>query len=207
MITREQYYMLLEYSHVSSWAVWDDPEEGSVKSGTANVDMLDISNYSNDNELLSILNNDFVLVGLNAAVHSDTNIRKDPWNAFHSDDNKRQKDYKLRYALKGTPLWGSYITDALKGYPKTNSSQVVKDLKNREMKALLDKSIEDFRRELEILGDPIIVALGNASFKIVKKYFNEKYRIVKITHFSYFIGQEKYKERVHKELLSQGVFI
>ena len=71
----------------------------------------------------------------------------------------------------------------------------------------IKKVIEDFKRELEILGDPIIVALGNASFKIVKKYFNEKYRIVKITHFSYFIGQEKYKERVHKELLSQGVFI
>lgn len=207
MISREQYNKLIQYSDASSWAVWGEAEEGSIKSGTANVDMLDISNYSDEKELLSVLNCDYVLVGLNAAVHSDTDKRKEAWSAFHSDDNIRQKDYKLRYALKGTCLWGSYITDALKGYPETDSSQVIKDLKDNKMKVLFDKSIEDFNKELEILGNPVIIALGNASYKIVKKYFNEKYRIIKITHFSYFIGQEKYKERVHEELLKQGVNI
>ena len=205
MISREQYDRLLRYSDVSSWAVWDEAEDGSIKSGTANVDMLDKSKYSDKMKLLSVLNSNYILVGLNAAVHSDTNKRKEAWSAFHSDDNKRQKDYKLRHALKGTSLWGSYITDVLKGYPETDSRQVIKDLKDTKMKALLDKSIEDFNKELEILGNPIIVALGNASYKIVKKYFNEKYRIVKITHHAFFIGQEKYRIRTHEELLKQGI--
>ena len=36
------------------------------------------------------------------------------WSNFHSDDNKRQNDYKLRFALMGTHFWGSYITDVIK---------------------------------------------------------------------------------------------
>lgn len=54
------------------------------------------------------------------------------WANFHSDDNKRQNDFKLRYALMDTPYWGSYITDVIKSHFDTISTNVVKDISKKK---------------------------------------------------------------------------
>ena len=40
---------------------------------------------------------------------------------FHSSSSTAQ-DYKIRYALKDTKFWGSYMTDIIKNFPEKHSN-------------------------------------------------------------------------------------
>ena len=112
MISQKVYDELNKrYSDVASWAVWS-PVGEKHKSNTGDMTVFD------NKDLLSVLKADVVFVGLNASVHEE---REDgytgSWRMFHSDDNKRQRDFKLRFALKDTPYWGSYMTDIVNNSP------------------------------------------------------------------------------------------
>ena len=188
MITKENYEYLKEhYGRIASWAVWAFPNPEKPKS---NTDDLSIFNQEN---ILNLLNGNYVFVGLNASEQETTT---DYWRSFHSDDMKRQQDYKLRYALMNTRFWGSYITDFIKNYPKTDlSKEMPYLLKNPDV---LTPYVQTFFDELAHISDkPTLIAMGDKTYKLLKtrKELNG-YQIVKITHYAYTINIDKYKDCV-----------
>ena len=121
-----------------------------------------------DPNLLNKLNTGFVFVGLNGSGKHEKYLEHNlPWFNFHSS-SPRGNDYKLRYAVNNTPLWGSYITDIIKYFPESESAKVAKYVHDNP--DVLKKNIEVFKEELKLLGEnPIIVALGSVTYEILSK--------------------------------------
>ena len=114
------------------------------KSNTGDMSIWD------DPNLLNILNPDYVFVGLNGSGKHDGYLALNrPWFNFHSD-SPHQQDYKLRYALMDTPLWGSYITDIIKEYQEVDSAKVKAYLKTHP--EVVEKNILLFRQEMKLHG-------------------------------------------------------
>lgn len=189
MIGYKEYEELKEkYWDVASWTMWSQPTDRPKSR------MGDLSVF-NDSELLNKINTGFVFVGLNGSgVHDEYMESSKPWYNFHSD-LPSGNDYKMRYALNGTPLWGSYITDIIKYYQEVDSSKALKYIKTHP--EAMKKNVEAFRDELRLLGgSPIIIALGGASYKLLKENFGNEYTIIQIKHYSYTIGKEDYKKEL-----------
>jgi len=172
------------YGHWASWAIWADEGE-SPKSNIGNIDF-----FEND-EILKIINPDVILVGLN---WSRGPVNK-PLANFH-DPRPMATDFKIRYALKGTPLWGGYMTDILKEFDQVSSGKVIDFIK--ENKAFVDKNIAQFKEELETLDrdSPKIIAFGSASFSIMKKNLPKHFKIHKIPHYANYGSKEDYRVQV-----------
>ena len=190
MISQKNYNELLEkYWDVASWAIWMQAGRDRPKSNVG-----DLSVFKTQN-LLESINTGFVFVGLNGSgVHNDYLELGNAWFNFHSA-SPRGHDYKLRYALYGTPLWGSYITDIIKYYPEVDSGKVVKYVKNNP--DVLKQNIAAFREELRLLGgQPVIVAMGGAVYDFLTENLGQEYKIIKVKHFSFTIGKEKYREEM-----------
>lgn len=182
-----------EFGWCASWALWAQPEADKIKSNVGDWSVL------TDENILGHANTDYVFVGLNASVHEKKQETVD-WCNFHSQDNRRQQDYKLRYALSGTKYWGAYMTDIIKGLPCKDSAKVTKMM--REDPEKYHENICCFREELKLLaGDkkPVLIAMGNAAHAMLKPLRGE-FEIRKITHYSAYCGPEKYKSYVHKSL-------
>ena len=47
---------------------------------------------------------------------------------------------------------------------------------------------------------PVIVALGGATYDFLVENLGKKYKVVKVKHFSYTIGKEKYREEMLEAL-------
>jgi hypothetical protein len=190
MISRENYEKLEKlYGDVASWAIWKEPNV-TPKSNTSDLSVFD------DLNLLQVLNPQYVFVGLNASsTHGE---RRDganrSWMNFHSD-YARQNDYKLRYALMYTPYWGGYITDVIKKYPEVDSGKVREYLSTHP--SVIRQNISEFEQELALLGkDPLLIAMGGATYEILKNNLGSKYRITQIKHYSFTIGKEDYRDDV-----------
>ena len=189
MIDYKTYELLKEkYGHVSSWTVWKEVGDKAT-SNTGDMSIFD------DENICNILNDKYVFVGLN--VSNTHGIQEQlPWKNFHSS-YKDQQDFKLRYALMNTKFWGSYITDIIKEYSEVYSKKVKQYLKKHP--EVLNKNIEIFKDELKILTEdtPILIALGDDSYDILKKNLSDKYEIVKIKHYSYRnLNKEEYRKAV-----------
>lgn len=197
MISPETYEALrAEYGDHASWAVWTMPDKGP-KSNTG-----DLSAFSSP-DICHVLNNDYVLVALNRAVHGDgsqTSCRT--WGNFHSEDNRRQNDYKLRHALAGTPIWGAYITDILE-MEETDSSCVMKRVKNEPEWVM--ENVQRLRHELSLLGGkPVLVAVGNDAYWLLQEHFDGDYDIAKVPHYASRAANNKDEYRaLVAELLSK----
>ena len=194
MISQQNYNELLKkFWDVASWAMWKKPIGDRPKS---NVGILAVFN---DPDLLEKINTGFVFVGLNGSGKHEDYLESDKaWFNFHSD-SPRGHDYKLRYALYGTPLWGSYITDIIKYYQEVDSSKVVSYVRNNP--DVLKENIEAFREELNLLGGrPVIVALGGAAYDFLSENLGNEYKIIKVKHYSFTIGKEKYREEMLEAL-------
>lgn len=189
MITKENYEKLkAQFGHVASWAIW--AEEGETpKSNVGDMSVLADPD-------LGKLGTRFVFVGLNASEAENKNVES--WSSFHST-NSRHNDYKLRYALAGTDCWGSYITDVIKGFKKTKSSEVVSHMRKHPEE--MEKHIADFKQELALLsGKPILVAMGNATYDILHDHLFEEYIICKIPHYAAMVGKETYRKVVLEKI-------
>jgi len=175
----------------ASWALWTAPDRGKPLNCKENIGDLDLFD---DDSCLEQLKPEYVLLGLNWSRKTE----KKSWSNFH-DPLPKSQDYKLRYALKGTCLWGAYITDIKKNFVKLNSGQVT----------INEDDYEALKRELKLLASstniPLtIIALGNKVFEYIQtrqddlnKSF-EGCRIKKLTHYSAYISMQKYKEKVEK---------
>jgi len=169
-----------KYGKSASWAIWADAGD------TPKSNIGDLSVF-NDKDVHKKLNPHYVFVGLNPSVQ-ETN--DETWRNFHSLDNKRQNDYKLRYALKDTKYWGAYITD-LNATKETDSTKVF----------VSDDDVKSFKTEISLLKTkPVLVALGDKVYNALIKCVKNEYTIVKIKHFSCYISKGQYRKSVLKDL-------
>lgn len=186
-----------DYGHCASWAVWAD-SEGRPKSNIGDLKIFDESLYP----ILDVLKPKFVLVGLNLSGDIDS---APPFANFHSMKPSAH-DYKLRHALKGTPLWGAYLTDAIKNFPELSSSKVMRHLKQNP--GLAEANISSLEREIDRITDldAIIFALGGACYNLLNKYLSSNLRIIKLPHYSQYISKEKYRDIIVGVLAEEGIF-
>ena len=176
-----------KYQYYASWAVW--AEEGNKpKSNVGNLNVLD---PKKNRQLLEQLNPNIILVALNISVGDI----EEPFGNFHSSWGRAQ-DYKIRYAIRDTPLWGAYMTDIIKDYENLIASNVTRYLNdNPKFEA---KNIEFFKQELMDIGSdkPKLIAFGNAAYDILERNFRDEFEIFKITHYSASIYHDDYRNEV-----------
>ena len=196
MITLDKFeFIKSKYYYCSSWTVWAEQGE-SPKSNIGDLSVLD---PKMNTTLLSKLNPNIVLVGLNISSTSGGSV--EPFRNFHSS-NPRHMDYKIRYATQNTNLWGAYMTDIIKNFPERVSVNVSKYLRdNREVET---ENVSFFRNELHTIGaiNPTLIAFGNDTFSILLRNLQTDYKILKIPHYAHYISKEKFREVVREVCLS-----
>lgn len=175
----------------ASWAIWPDPGE-RVKS---NMEDLSLFEDLKLDETLRYIHSNFILIGLNIST-KDISI---PLSNFHGQNGEV---YKLRHALKGTKLWGSYMTDIIKDFKEPDSLKIEKYFKNNPEE--LKDHINLFRNELKYVGSDksVLVAMGGYVHDILKSTGFEN-AIIKIPHYGVRWNKEKYRECVISALSNQ----
>ena len=176
-----------KHGYNASWAIWAD----AGKKPKDNVGDLSVFDLKNNVGLLQQLNPNIILVGLNIS----RGIIGVPLANFH-DARSEAMDFKIRYALSGSPFWGAYMTDIIKDFDQKASGKVMSYL--RTNKLFEKENARLFREEINDLGshNPTIIAFGNDAHKILTRNFTNEYKIFKIPHYSKFSSKEKYREEV-----------
>ncbi len=171
-----------KYGMYSSWAIWS--EEGITPKSNM------CSKIFESEDTIKYLHSRYVLVGLNISRPLEKKFSN-----FHPDYSEAQ-DYKTRYALKNTPLWGAYMTDIIKDFEEVVSGKMMKYL--RENPEFEKTNISTFQKELNFVStsQPILVAIGKDSYSILKRNLKEDFKIIKIPHYANYISKEKYREQV-----------
>ncbi|MDG2065331.1 MAG: hypothetical protein P8L36_10115 [SAR324 cluster bacterium] len=190
----EKFEFLKEkYGHCASWAIWKEVGE-TPKSNAGDLNILDPKINKN---LFSQLRPNVVLVGLNLSRNDGERI---PFANFHSS-NSYATDFKIRFALSDTKLWGGYMTDIIKEHEELHSQSVVRYLKKNPN--VEKQNIEIFLEELKDIGteNPTIIAFGNAAYSILTRHLKDEYKILKVYHYAYRISKEKYKAHVKSVVL------
>ena len=178
MIDIEKFNFIKEkYGHCASWAIWK--EVGATpKSNMGDLNVLD---PQQNPDVLSELKPDVVFVGLNISIDIGD---QEPFSNFHPTSPHAQ-DYKTRFALKDTELWGGYMTDIIKNHVGMNAQEVMNYLSaNPDVE---DKNIETFRKELKDIGteNPTIIAFGIDAHSVLTRNLNNEFNIFQVTHYSY----------------------
>jgi hypothetical protein len=174
-----------KHGHYASWAVWADgakPKE--------NVGDLSIFDVQEGDTLLQQLNPHIVLVALNISRPIES-----PFGNFH-DKRPGSQDYKIRYALKGTSLWGAYMTDIIKDFEQKAAGRMMAYL--RQNKSFEHENIASFEAEIKDLGAsrPTLIAFGGDAYRILYRNLHGLYDIVKVTHYSHYMSKEAYREAI-----------
>ena len=190
MITREKFDFIKDkYAYCASWAIWSDEDE-KPKSNIGDLTILDPNINKN---LLSQLNPNVVLLGLNIS-RGDIKI---PFANFH-DKRPEATDFKIRFAFRGSPFWGGYMTDIIKDFEQKISGDVDRYL--RRNPSFVEKNIQTFRQELIDIGatDPTLIAFGNITYDILERNLKDEFKILKVPHYANYTNKEKYREQVKK---------
>ena len=70
---------------------------------------------------------------------------------------------------------------------------------------VLKQNIDVFREELSLLGEqPVTVVLGGATYDFLVENLGKEHKTVKVKHFSYTIGKEKYEKKCWRHCLTCG---
>ena len=188
MITREKFDFIKDkYAYCASWAIWSDEDE-KPKSNIGDLTILDPDINKN---LLSQLNPNVVLLGLNIS-RGDIKI---PFANFH-DKRPEATDFKIRFAFRGSPYWGGYMTDIIKDFEQKISGKVISYL--RRNKSFEKENVQTFRQELIDIGatDPTLIAFGNITYDILERNLKDEFKILKVPHYANYTNKEKYREQV-----------
>ncbi len=187
---------LIKHKHggYSSWAVWAPATRGPK----SNIDDLSVLDANANPMVLQTVNHAVVMVGLNISRSFE-----EPFRNFH-DRNPNANDFKLRVAFTGTPYYGAYMTDVVKNVPMVKSGDLIRYL--GENPAVIDSQIATFRDELRDLdcAQPTILAFGSAAYKLLLQHLmRSEYRaLVRLTHYSHYVGKDKYRDTVLATLAS-----
>lgn len=177
----DRFLMMREkYGRHGSWAVWADPSPDGKKS--SGIPDLSIFEPRPGHPILSRLHCNYVLVGLNfSRPVTETSA---PFANFHSG-YARSRDFQLRKALQGTPVWGAWMTDVIKDHPEPKATKVMQDVRRGRID--VREQINKLKEELRDLGAtaPVLVALGRSTDRILRQYLSkEGYQVVSVTHYS-----------------------
>ena len=162
-----------KYGHMCSWAIWKE-KDGKEKSNVGDLPVFDI------------VNPNIVFVGLNISTRI-----LEPFANFHSPCSSAH-DYKIRYAVSGTPFSGAYMTDVIKDFEEKAAGNMAKYItKNKDF---LEENIRTFKQELEFIGavNPIIIAFGNHAYKLLDGFPN----LYKVSHYSSCVTKEGLREEL-----------
>ena len=178
-----------KYGQVASWAVWKEQGNNLPLFNMGDLNVLD---PQQNPDVLSELKPDVVFVGLNTSRNINDSP---PFSNFHPTYSRAQ-DYKTRFALKDTELWGGYMTDIIKDYPELLGQNVMNFL--RDNPDVEKKNIEIFREELKDLGteNRIIIAFGNDVFSILSRNLKNEFNIFKVTHYSARLNQQGLRDAI-----------
>lgn len=175
------------FGYCGSWAIWSKASD----TPKSNVGDLSLLNLDLNKNLLNQINPNIVFVALNFSRETT----KEDFANFH-DPRSMSQDYKIRYALQDSKLWGGYMTDIIKDYPEKSSNKMMSYLKK-------DSTIEKdncklFLEEMDLLktNNPKIIAFGNDAYLILTRNFKDKFNIIKVPHYANYISKEKYRELV-----------
>lgn len=193
MIDRHRFAQIkIRHGSYASWAVWANAA-GKPKSNVGDLSILD---PDLNPSLLELLRNDTVMVALN---FSRPLSEPPPFHNFHSPSASAH-DFKIRYAFTDTPFYGAYMTDIIKNFPMLRSS----DVRKRLTAPVIRENTDALLVELADLGasKPTIIAFGNDAHDLVERYVlaSAYTRLVRVTHYSDYIGKEQYREVVAREL-------
>ena len=181
MISIETFVEIRErFGHFASWAVW--AEEGEKAKG--NIDDLTVLNPDENPTLLETLHGNSIFLGLNISRRIEL-----PFGNFH-DPRSRATDFKIRYALKNTSYWGSYITDIIKDFEERASGKMISFLrKNKEFER---DNIRKLHEEIAVLGfaNPTLVTFGRDAETIAKRHLGGDFRIIRIPHYANYISKQ-----------------
>jgi hypothetical protein len=109
----------------------------------------------------------------------------------------RARDFQLRRALQGTPVWGAWMTDIVKDCPMLRASDVVRDINQGRIDAA--EHVGRFEVELSELGanSPVLIAFGKSTDKILRDHLAvDKYRIFRVTHYSAPVRSGKLRQEI-----------
>jgi hypothetical protein len=175
-----------KYGHYASWAIWAD-EGAKPKDNVGDLSVFDISNNAG---FLQQLNPNIILVGLNISRRIEILLAN-----FH-DARSQAMDFKIRYALWGSPFWGAYMTDIIKDFEQKTSGKVMSYLRTDNL--FEEENVKIFREEINDLGidNPTIIAFGRDAHTVLNRNFKNEYEIFKIPHYSNYSSKEKYREEV-----------
>lgn len=195
MIDQAKFRLIKEnYGDYASWAVWAD----GTNKPKENVGDLSIFESNEEHALLRQLNPSIVFVGLNISRRIQFALGN-----FH-DGRASSMDYKIRYALKGTPLWGAYMTDIIKDFEQRASGKMMAYLRKNE--DFEKDNLRLFEAELRDLGvnQPILIALGRDAFQILNRNLGRNYDIWRVPHYSNYTSKEIYREQIAAIIQSQS---
>ena len=146
--------------------------------------------------LLGMLRSDVVMVGLNLSRD-----RPAPFGNFH-DAKAEGQDYKIRFAFTGTPFYGAYMTDIIKGVVMLKAGDLMRFLAANQH--VVAESVERLLEEFDDLKSesPTVIAFGGSAHLLAAKHLpaNRYSRLVRVTHYSHYISATAYRERVLGEL-------
>jgi hypothetical protein len=186
----------VKHGAYASWAVWAEPDRGP-KSNIGDLSVLD---PAQNLTLLDTLRNNVVMLGLNISRPASS-----PFANFH-DARPQGQDYKIRYAFSGTPYYGAYMTDLIKGAVEPESGNLLKLLNSDP--SLISKGIGWLLEEFEDLAcsRPTLIAFGADTYRLAARHMpsNSYGRLVRVTHYSHYISKENYRQRVLEEVDSVG---
>lgn len=189
-INRDAFERILQrHGRYASWAVWTEVDaEERPKAGIGDLSVFDLACHP---EALDALNPNVVFLGLNA---SSRDLHPAPWSNFH-DSSPRANDFKIRYALAGTPYYGAYMTDVLVDHHETDSAKVT--IRVREEPEWVAGQVARLRDELADLGSssPLIVAFGGEAYRLASRSLPD-HRVVKVPHYANYVSKETYRDQV-----------
>lgn len=147
-VTEEQFDNSVEHlSSFASWAVW----------GAETYDRT----IFEAGDLHLRLRKDVFLLGGNTGLFNGG--RTASFSNFHTLGHGG--DTKLKKAVVGTPLEGSYLSDIVKDYPTKGSGELLRDIEAGEVDVRA-KVVDHLERELDLLGSPadtVVVLMGKGT--------------------------------------------
>ena len=193
MVDRETFDRIKEkHGRNASWAVWSKPGV-KPKSNMGDRTVLD---PDQNPALLGMLRSDVVMLGLNLSRDQPL-----PFGNFH-DASSRRQDYKIRFAFTGTPFYGAYMTDIIKGVVMLKAGDLMRYLAANQH--VVAESIECLLEEFDDLKSepPTVIAFGGYAHELAAKHLpaNRYSRLLGVTHYAHHISQTAYRERVLNEL-------
>ncbi|WP_145059833.1 hypothetical protein [Adhaeretor mobilis] len=177
-----------KHGQYASWAVW----AAAGDTATSNIGDIGVLDPARNPTLLAALNPKVVMLGLNISRPV-----LEPLSNFH-DKKAQAKDFKIRHAFTGTRFYGAYMTDVLKFFVEVESSKVMSTVRKRP--DILQDSAAILREEFRDLGvsQPELIAFGGYAASLAKKVLSptDYSSLVRVTHYSHFVGQDNYRSEV-----------